>query len=48
VLYVTGYPQGCSGCPSGSAVIEKPVSHDRLRDSIRQLIGKQAARPVTH
>jgi DNA-binding NtrC family response regulator len=48
VLYVTGHPQGCSGCPSGSAVIEKPVSHDRLRDSIRQLIGTRSVRPVTH
>jgi hypothetical protein len=48
VLYVTGHPQGCSGCPSGSAVIEKPVSHDRLRESIRQFIGKRPARTVTH
>jgi DNA-binding NtrC family response regulator len=48
VLYVTGHPEGCSDCPAGSAVIQKPVSHDRLRDSIRQLIAIASASSLAH
>jgi DNA-binding NtrC family response regulator len=48
VLYVTGYPERCNACPPGATVIEKPVSHDRLQQSISRLIDDHAARLAAH
>lgn len=47
VLYVTGHPEGCDGCPSAGTVIQKPVSHDRLRDTIQRFITRPV-RSITH
>lgn len=46
VLYVTGYPEQCSGCPAGAIVVEKPISHDDLRARINAMVAevKQASR----
>lgn len=46
VLYVTGYPEQCSGCPAGATVVEKPISHDDLRARITAMLAevKQASR----
>ena len=44
VLYVTGYPEHLSGCPTDATIIEKPVSHDALRLLIERLIAAGHAR----
>lgn len=46
VLYVTGYPEQCSGCPADAVVVEKPISHDDLRARINVMVAevKQASR----
>ncbi|GAA0661470.1 hypothetical protein GCM10009102_07810 [Sphingomonas insulae] len=44
VLYVTGYPEHLSGCPTDATIVEKPVSHDALRLTIGQLIADRRTR----
>lgn len=43
VLYVTGYPEHLTGCPDDATVVEKPVSHDALRQLIGRLIADGGA-----
>jgi DNA-binding response OmpR family regulator len=48
VIYVTGYPERLSGCPDGSVIVQKPVTHDALRNLIGSLVDRFKRRSLAY